>query len=57
MKKLLYLLLITFVLSLFVPTAEAATTLKAKPTLVKASKKHKKHRKKKRHPRKHKKAS
>ena len=58
MKKLLCLLLAVFALSLFVPTTEAAS-IKAKPTLTKASKKHKAHRKAhhKRHHKKHKKAA
>jgi hypothetical protein len=40
MKKLLCLLLATFALSLFVPTAEAAA-IKTKPALVKTAKKNK----------------
>jgi hypothetical protein len=56
MKKLLCLLLATFALSLFVPSAEAAV-IKTKPTVVKAAKKgkaakHKKHRKHGKHHRK-----
>jgi len=54
MKKFLCLLLTTFALSLVVPPAEAAV-VKAKPTLVKASKKNKsaKHKKHRKHGRKH----
>jgi hypothetical protein len=58
MKKLLYLLIAAFALSLFAPTMQAVT-VQAKPTLVKASKKHKAHGKHrhKRHHKRHKKAS
>ncbi len=57
MKKLLYLLLMAFALSLFVPAVQAAT-VQAKPTLVKAGNKNKAHRKHrhKRHHKRHKKA-
>jgi F0F1-type ATP synthase membrane subunit b/b' len=58
MKKLLYLLLITFALSLFAPALEAAVS-HSKASInepVKTAKKHKKHAKKahKRHHKKHK---
>jgi len=57
MKKLLYLLLIAFALSLFAPSTDAAT-LQKKPTVTKVAKKHKAHRKHrhKRHRKTHKKA-
>ena len=58
MKKLLSLLLATFALSLFVPSADAAV-IKTKPALVKTAKKNKnaKHKKHRRHGKRHHKAS
>jgi hypothetical protein len=72
MKKLLCLLLTTFVLSVFAPAVDAASTLQLKPGATKANvekptvtaiksksgKKHRKHRKHhRRHHRKHKKTA
>jgi hypothetical protein len=58
MKKALYLLLITFAVSIFVPDVEAALTRStpAANAPVKAAKKHRKHRKhhKRHHQKKHK---
>ena len=58
MKKLLYLILAAFALTVFAPNGDAAT-VQAKPVLTKASKKHKAHRKhrQKRHKKRHKKAA